>query len=100
VNSAAQLKAAAIEAEGHDSHFTPHIASPDVVVDHENRTLWMAFHGLCEDGRQLTRRVHGLRDPGILEDDGRVWLLYTVAGESGIAIAELHGSPIETGTTS
>ena len=30
-----------------------------------------------------------LRDPAIFEEDGRVYLLYAVAGESGIAIAEL-----------
>jgi hypothetical protein len=33
--------------------------------------------------------VNQLRDPAILEEDGRVFLLYAVAGESGIAIAEL-----------
>jgi hypothetical protein len=40
-------------------------------------------------------RVHQLRDPAIFEDEGRVYLLYSVAGESGIAIAELtfEGSP-------
>jgi hypothetical protein len=34
--------------------------------------------------------VNQLRDPAIFEEDGRVYLLYAVAGESGIAIAELH----------
>jgi hypothetical protein len=34
--------------------------------------------------------VNQLRDPAILEDDGRVFLFYGVAGESGIAIAEVH----------
>ena len=34
-------------------------------------------------------RVNKLRDPAILEDDGSVYLLYAVGGESGIAIAEL-----------
>lgn len=33
--------------------------------------------------------VHQLRDPAIFEEGGRVWLLYAVAGESGIALAEL-----------
>jgi hypothetical protein len=33
--------------------------------------------------------VNQLRDPAILEEDGRVHLFYAVAGESGIAIAEL-----------
>jgi hypothetical protein len=34
--------------------------------------------------------VNQLRDPAIFEEEGRVYLLYAVAGESGIAIAELH----------
>ena len=33
--------------------------------------------------------VNQLRDPAIYEEDGRVYLLYAVAGESGIAIAEV-----------
>ena len=33
--------------------------------------------------------VNQLRDPAILEDEGRTYLLYAVAGESGIALAEL-----------
>jgi hypothetical protein len=32
--------------------------------------------------------VNQLRDPAIFEEDGRTYLLYAVAGESGIAIAE------------
>jgi len=31
-----------------------------------------------------------LRDPAILEDGGRTWLFYSIAGESGIAAAELE----------
>lgn len=34
--------------------------------------------------------VHQLRDPAIFRQDGKVYLLYSVAGESGIAIAELE----------
>ena len=33
--------------------------------------------------------VNQLRDPAIFEEDGRIYLLYAVAGESGIAIAEV-----------
>jgi hypothetical protein len=33
--------------------------------------------------------VHELRDPAVYHEDGRTYLLYTVAGERGIAIAEL-----------
>ena len=34
--------------------------------------------------------VHQLRDPAIFEEDGRVYLLYSVAGERGIALASVH----------
>ncbi len=34
--------------------------------------------------------VNQLRDPCILEDEGRVLLFYAVQGEAGIAVAELH----------
>ena len=39
--------------------------------------------------------VHQLRDPCIFEDSGRTYLLYSVAGERGIAIGELlESSPV------
>ncbi len=34
--------------------------------------------------------VHELRDPAIFEEDGKTYLLYSVAGELGIGIAELR----------
>ncbi|OGV67299.1 MAG: hypothetical protein A3K19_25580 [Lentisphaerae bacterium RIFOXYB12_FULL_65_16] len=34
-------------------------------------------------------RVHQLRDPCVFQDEGRTYLLYSVAGEHGIAIGEL-----------
>lgn len=34
-------------------------------------------------------RVNQLRDPAIYEEDGKIFLLYAVAGESGIALARL-----------
>lgn len=34
-------------------------------------------------------RVRQLRDPAVFEEAGRTWLLYAVAGERGIALAEL-----------
>ena len=36
-------------------------------------------------------RVRELRDPAIYREDDSTYLLYTVAGESGIAVAELSG---------
>ncbi len=38
----------------------------------------------------VAQMVHELRDPAIYVEDGRVYLLYSVAGESGIAIAEIE----------
>lgn len=43
--------------------------------------------------RGLARqRVRQLRDPAIFQEEGRTCLLYSVAGEAGIALAELHQS--------
>ena len=36
-------------------------------------------------------RLHAVRDPGIYEENGNAYLLYSVAGEYGIAIAEIDG---------
>ena len=39
-------------------------------------------------------KVNELRDPAVFLDEGRIYLFYAVAGESGIAVAELTlGSP-------
>ncbi|MDI1320120.1 MAG: hypothetical protein PSW75_08000, partial [bacterium] len=49
----------------------------------------------------ITARENALRDPAIFTDtDGRVYLLYSVAGESGLAIAELVGKPSPKGKES
>lgn len=38
------------------------------------------------------QRVNQLRDPAIFEEDGKIYLLYTIAGEQGIAIGQLKKS--------
>ena len=43
--------AAAIEQD----YLHPHIASPDVHVDHDRREIRMYYHGMLEDGEQRTR---------------------------------------------
>ena len=45
-------------------------------------------------GGMSTGRERALRDPAILNDDGRLYLYYTVAGETGIAVARIR---LETG---
>ncbi|MCP5346613.1 MAG: hypothetical protein H7A04_07105 [Pseudomonadales bacterium] len=41
-------------------------------------------------GGHIEERVNQLRDPAVFEEDGETYLLYAVAGESGIAIARLQ----------
>lgn len=38
----------------------------------------------------IDQPVNQLRDPAIFQENGRTFILYTVAGEHGIAIAEIH----------
>ena len=38
---------------------------------------------------EIHERAHQLRDPAIFEENGETYLLYSVAGESGIAIARI-----------
>jgi hypothetical protein len=38
----------------------------------------------------IMQRVNQLRDPAIFAEEGRIYLLYAIAGEQGIAIGELH----------
>jgi len=38
----------------------------------------------------LDVRQHALRDPAIFQENGKTYLLYAIAGESGIGIAEIH----------
>ncbi len=65
-------------------------SAPSVVLepetDYEGADL-----ALEPSQRGLTEvRVRQLRDPGIFEDRGETYLLYSVSGEAGIAIARLH----------
>lgn len=64
-------------------------SEPQVVLKPE-RTWEGAKAPLAPSRRSTARgRVNQLRDPAIFEEDGRVFLLYSVAGESGIAIAKI-----------
>lgn len=38
-------------------------------------------------------RVNQLRDPAIFVDGGRMWVIYALAGESGLGLAELQHEP-------
>jgi hypothetical protein len=52
---------------------------------------WEGAHLPVEPSRRgsIMTPVNQLRDPGIFEEDGQVYLLYAVAGEQGIAVARL-----------
>jgi hypothetical protein len=70
--------------------------SPETVVlrpEHD----WEGADAPVEPSKRSTAygHVNQLRDPAVLVDDGpggdgRSWLLYAVAGECGIALAEIH----------
>ena len=58
---------------------------------HQAREAWEGADLLAEASRYggIMQRVNQLRDPAIFEEDGRIFLLYAIAGEQGIAIGEL-----------
>lgn len=53
----------------------------------------MDYEGIAHPVQPSTHgsaiEVRQLRDPGIFEEDGRLYLFYSIAGEMGIAMAEL-----------
>jgi hypothetical protein len=64
--------------------------SPPVEVLRPERTWEGADAPLVPSVRSTAYgHVNQLRDPAIFEENGRTYLLYAVAGESGIAIAEV-----------
>ncbi len=52
---------------------------------------WEGAEAPVEGSRRgaVNEPVNQLRDPALFHDDGRWWLFYAVAGESGIGVAEL-----------
>ncbi|HOF87386.1 MAG TPA: hypothetical protein PLZ36_04665 [Armatimonadota bacterium] len=64
-------------------------SAPEVVLEPE--TDWEGADLPLEPSVRgwAPERVRQLRDPAIYREDGRTYLLYSVAGEHGIAIAEL-----------
>jgi hypothetical protein len=64
-------------------------APPELVLkpetDYEGNEIPLA---VSSSGKSKTRE-NAVRDPGIFKEEGRTYLLYSVAGESGIGIAEL-----------
>lgn len=66
---------------------TVSVLEPEYDYEGGNLALRPSVRGLAEEP------VRELRDPAIFEEDGKTYLLYAVAGESGIALAELSLLP-------
>jgi hypothetical protein len=60
------------------------VIEPECDYEGAALALRLSVRGLAKEP------VRELRDPAIFEEDGKVYLLYSVAGESGIAIAKLQ----------
>jgi hypothetical protein len=67
--------------------------SPAEIVLRPERS-WEGADAPCVPSVRSTAygQVNQLRDPAVFEEGGRMFLLYAVAGESGIAIAEIAGN--------
>jgi hypothetical protein len=59
------------------------VLQPEHDYEGADRPLAPSVRGLSPEP------VRELRDPALYEEDGRLYLLYTVAGERGVALAEL-----------
>jgi hypothetical protein len=66
-------------------------SEPEMVLEPE--TPWEGAELPLEPSRRgfVMGPVRQLRDPAIFDEDGRTYLLYSVAGEHGIAVAEIDG---------
>jgi hypothetical protein len=69
-------------------------AAPTVILEPE-----MEWEGSSLPLRPSVRgaaytRLRELRDPALFEEDGRLYLLYSISGEAGIAVAELTGATL------
>jgi hypothetical protein len=86
--------------------FRHHIASPDVIVDHENQKIWMYFHGIVS-GRKQATGVASSNDGIEFESSGKVlgqfyfrvwkwkssWYALAKDGNSGWGILYKSNSP-------
>ena len=75
----------ALEGDWHDwkAGEPKELLRPEFPYEGADEPLEPSFRG------PINVRVNQLRDPAIFEEDGRAFLLYAVAGESGIALAEV-----------
>jgi hypothetical protein len=64
-------------------------SEPIVILEPEQDYKWVDFSIQPSESGAAKGRVRLLRDPAIYQEDNKSYLLYSIAGESGIAIAEL-----------
>ncbi|MFP9061657.1 hypothetical protein ACLI4R_14130 [Natrialbaceae archaeon A-chndr2] len=85
-----RLQVAIIDLDSPDTEWRPDPHPPETVMwperDYEggDQSLSTSERGL------INEPVRALRDPAIFEEDGRTYLFYAIAGESGIAGAEIR----------
>lgn len=60
------------------------VLRPEVDYEGANLALEISRRG------HIDERVHQLRDPAIYQEGDKTYLLYSIAGESGIAVAEIE----------
>jgi hypothetical protein len=60
---------------------------PETEYEGAARPIHVSYMGAAQG------MVNELRDPAIFEEDGHTYMLYSVAGENGIAIAEIGKTP-------
>lgn len=60
------------------------VLEPELAYEGADRPRKPSVRGMAQE------RLCELRDPAFYYEDGRQFLLYSVAGENGIAVAELH----------
>jgi hypothetical protein len=62
---------------------------PELVLKPETEYEGAGLPLVASNSGKAKTRENAVRDPAIFRDEGRTYLLYSVAGESGIGIAEL-----------
>jgi hypothetical protein len=72
-----------------DVHTSWRLSAPQEVLQPEMDYEGAKLPLVASKGGLVNGPAHQLRDPAIFREDGKTYLLYSVAGEHGIAIAEL-----------
>ena len=65
-------------------------SAPVEVLQPERDSEWVNLPNEPSRAGEVVGPARQLRDPAVLEEEGRVWLFYTVCGEQGIAVAEIN----------